>query len=185
MGLRFVKLDLHTLRLIIFTDSSFANNADHSSQIGFVILLADAHNRCNIIQWSSVKCRRITRSVLASELYAMANGFDAACIIKNTTDNIFNRPTPLIICIDSFSLYECLVKLGTIREKRLMIDISAIRQAYERREIAEIIWRKGSTNPADCMTRSNSNKALDSIIATKIVTHDKEAWVERIVTEHE
>lgn len=69
----------------------------------------------------------------------MANGFDAACVIKHTIDNIFNRPLPLIVCIDSFSLYECLVKIGTTREKRLMIDISAIHQAYERREIAEII----------------------------------------------
>lgn len=94
LGLNFVKLDPQTLRLIVFTDSSFANNADHTSQIGFVILLADAHNRCNLIQRSSVKCKRITRSVLASELYAMVNGFDAACVIKHTIDNIFNLSTP-------------------------------------------------------------------------------------------
>jgi hypothetical protein len=29
----------------------------------------------------------------------------------------------LVVYIDSKSLYECLVKLGTIREKRLMIDV--------------------------------------------------------------
>ena len=29
------------LRLVVFTDSSFANNADYSSQIGYVIALAD------------------------------------------------------------------------------------------------------------------------------------------------
>lgn len=67
LGLNFVKLGPQTLRLIVFTDSSFANNADQSSQIGFVILLADAHNRCNLIQWSSIKCRRINRSALTSE----------------------------------------------------------------------------------------------------------------------
>jgi len=41
----------------------------------------------------------------------------------------------IIVYTDSYSLYECLVKLSTIKEKRLMIDIIAIRQSYERREL--------------------------------------------------
>ena len=45
---------------------------------------------------------------------------------------------PTIICTDSYSLYEYLVKLGTTKEKRLMIDIMALRQSYERRELFEI-----------------------------------------------
>ena len=31
-----------------------------------------------------------------------------------------------VVYIDSFSLYECLIKLGTIKEKRLIIDIIAL-----------------------------------------------------------
>ena len=178
-GLTFVKLVPSQLRLIAFTDSSFANNLDFSSQIGFVIILADNKN-CNIIQWSSTKCKRITRSVLASELYAMVAGFDASCVLKNTIDNIMGTKVPLTICIDSFSLYECLVKLGTTKEKRLMIDIAAVRQAYERREIAEIVWIKGASNPADAMTKSvGCNQTLRDIISTNKYTLDKEAWVER------
>jgi hypothetical protein len=56
---------------------------------------------------------------------------------------------------DSFSLYECMVKLGTTEEKRLMIDIMAIWQSYERRELSEIRWINGNSNPADAMTKSN------------------------------
>lgn len=74
-GLTFVKLISSQQRIITFTDSSFANNEDLSSQIGFIIILADDIN-CNLIQWSSTKCKRVTRSVLASELYAMVAGFD-------------------------------------------------------------------------------------------------------------
>ena len=68
--------------------------------------------------------------------------------------------TPIIICTDSYSLYECLVKLGTTKEKRLMIDIMALRQSYERREITEIRWIDGKNNPADAMTKSAPNRAL-------------------------
>ena len=48
-GLRFVPLDLTTLKLIVFTDASFTNNKDNTSQIGFIIILADSDNRANII----------------------------------------------------------------------------------------------------------------------------------------
>ena len=40
-GLTFVPLDINSLSLLIFTDASFANNKDLSSQIGFVIVLTD------------------------------------------------------------------------------------------------------------------------------------------------
>ena len=42
----------------------------------------------NIIHWSSAKCKRVTRSVLASELYAMVHGFDIGIAIKTTLDKI-------------------------------------------------------------------------------------------------
>ena len=45
---------------------------------------------------------------------------------------------PTIVYTDLFSLYECLVKLGTTKEKHLMVNIMAIRQSYERRELYEI-----------------------------------------------
>jgi hypothetical protein len=48
-GLKFVKLDVDTLRLLVFTDASFANNKDLSSQIGYVLVLADASNNANIV----------------------------------------------------------------------------------------------------------------------------------------
>ena len=47
-------------------------------------------------------------------------------------DRILEIEVPLVVYIDSKSLYECLVKLGTTREKRLMIDVIYLRQAYER-----------------------------------------------------
>ena len=83
-GLTFVPLDLESLNLVIFTDASFANNKDLSSQIGYVIAITDRNGSANIVHWSSIKCKRVTRSVLASELYALAYGFDIGATIKST-----------------------------------------------------------------------------------------------------
>ena len=111
----------------MFTDASFANNADLSSQISTVLVLSDDSNKANILHWSSTKCKRVTRSVLASELYAMVHGFDTAGAIKATIDKILNIKLPLVLYTDSKSLYDCLVKLGTTQEKRLMIDVLSLR----------------------------------------------------------
>lgn len=99
---------------MVFTDASFANNQDLSSQIGYVIALADDNNNANIIHWSSLKCKRVTRSVLASELYSVAHGFNVAVVLKATIEQILDlkQPLLLILCTDSKSLYDCLVKLG-------------------------------------------------------------------------
>jgi hypothetical protein len=85
----------------------------------------------------------------------MVNGFDIGAAIKKTIENITKIDNlPLLLCTDSKSLYECLVKLGTTHEKRLMVDIMCLRQSYERREITEVIWIDGDCNPTDAMTKS-------------------------------
>lgn len=40
-GLTFAPMDLHRVKLFIFADASFANNRDLSSQMGFVVVLAE------------------------------------------------------------------------------------------------------------------------------------------------
>ena len=178
-GLRYVKLDPNSLKVVVFTDSSFANNRDLSSQIGFVVCIADKTDKANIIHWSSIKCKRITRSVLAAELYGVAHGFDIGTVIKATLGNILQTDVPLILCTDSRSLYECLVKLGTTQEKRLMIDIMSLRQSYERREITEIKWIHGHNNPADSMTKAKGSNALKMLLDTNSINLETIEWVER------
>ena len=101
------------MQLVVFTDASFANNKDLSSQIGYVIVLADATKKANIIHWSSVKCKRVTWSVLASKLYSMAHGVDISTAIKSTMDKILQVNLLLVLYTNSKSLYDCLVRLGT------------------------------------------------------------------------
>jgi hypothetical protein len=68
----------------------------------------------------------------------MINDFDVEAIVKFIIDRMLHISLSLILLTDSKSLYDCLVKLDTISEKRLMIDLMCLRQSYERREIAEI-----------------------------------------------
>jgi len=80
----FIKLDINTLRLLAFTNALFANNKDLLLQIEYILVLEDALYRANIIHWLLIKCKRVTRSVLASKLYTIAHGFNIGAVIKLT-----------------------------------------------------------------------------------------------------
>jgi len=60
-----------------------------------------------------------------------------------------------------------------------MIDVMCLRQAYEWREIAEVKWIKGNSNPADAMTKAKPSNALTQLLDTNTLQLDVEEWVER------
>jgi hypothetical protein len=165
-GIKYITLDLDYLKLFVFIDGSFTNNKDFSSQIRYVMILANEKEtpttngnetptangnpngmdrfiiKGNLIYYSSTKYKRVTRSVLASEIYSMVGGVNMAVavntMIKIIMDQLgFSHPA-IIVYMDSYLLYKCLVKLGTTKEKHLMINIMALCQSYKQREITEI-----------------------------------------------
>jgi len=52
--------------------------------------------------------------------------------LKIITDRLKLPIIPIIVYTNSYSLYECLVKLGTTKKKRLIINIMALWQSYKR-----------------------------------------------------
>ena len=65
----------------------------------------------------------------------MVGGVDMAVIIGITLKMIIDwlelSVIPMIIYTNLYSLYKCLVKLNTMKEKRLMINIMAFWQSYK------------------------------------------------------
>jgi hypothetical protein len=61
-----------------------------------------------------------------------------------------------------------------------MVDLMCLRQSYERREIAEVKWIDGNTNPADAMTKTKPCQALKDLINTNMVNLQVTEWEERV-----
>lgn len=121
--MKFIALDVSIAFIAIFIDASFANNSDCFSQLCVLVTLMDGQQNCNIIHYNSFKYRRIARSALAAELFALVNGFDTASTLRLVINDISNRQVSLKLFTDSKSLFDGTVGLNSTTKKRLLIDL--------------------------------------------------------------
>lgn len=109
-GLKFVPLDLQSLSMAVFIETVFAINRDMSSQLGFVVVLMNKYNRANIVQYVSRKAKRMTKTVLASKLFSMVDGFYVSFTIRLALNGMLCRVVSLHLYANYRSLYGCLTR---------------------------------------------------------------------------
>lgn len=103
-GLKFVPLHLASVTMCVFVDAGSATNKDMSSQIGFLVTLMTKYNNSNIVRYSSLKAKRVTWRVLATELFAMVHSLDVASTICLTLNVMIGLIISLSIYTDSRNL---------------------------------------------------------------------------------
>ncbi|PVH80071.1 hypothetical protein DL98DRAFT_549327 [Cadophora sp. DSE1049] len=149
-GLRYIPVNLRSAKIYIFVGFVLAIGTETEGSAEFTL-------SGNIIHTSFTKCKRVTRAVLASELYAIIAGIDILIALGSTinivTDKLGLTRLPTVVCTDSLSLYECI-----------------------RRELTEIRWIDGTHNPANAITKAIPNKALQKFIDTNTLTVKMEGW---------
>lgn len=82
LQLRYRPLDQASTELYVVTDSSYNSNRDKTSQFGIIICSVDEYNSCHSLHWETIKCQRITRSMLAEEGYSFSLGYDYGNSLK-------------------------------------------------------------------------------------------------------
>lgn len=60
-----------------------------------------------------------------------------------------------------------------------MIDVQAMREAYEKMEINDVAWIKSEHNPSDALTKVKENAALTKILDEGKISHPIQQWVIR------
>ena len=170
---------------MLFTDASFANCDDLKSQIGFVLVLADKKNNANIVHFGSSRCKRVTRSVMAAEVHGLVYGFDSAFIEKNIIEELLGTSIPMDVYVDSKTLFNIVAKDGNTAEKRLKIDMWAIRESYDKKEIRNIYWIASSMNLADQLTKPIllNDTALWNVMKTNKINTEALGWTNSHNTE--
>lgn len=127
-----------------------------------MIYITDKNNTAPLIYYSSIKSRRIVRSVLGAEKFGMADACDSSIILKHEIKKIKGESIKINIITDSETLFDDIILNTSTIERRLMIDIKAAREAYNEVIINDLIWIRMDYNLADTMKKS---KVLPQLVA--------------------
>jgi transposase InsO family protein len=179
VSLRYEDLDADSMCLYVYGDASFSNNPDLTSQIGHLCFLVDKRGRCCLLSWSSHKCRRVTRSVLAAELYALSGAYDHAFTLRHTLESLLKRRLAIFLFTDSRTLFSSITTLCKLTEKRLLIDIAVLRDAYRTGDLDNLCWVESRYMLADPMTKVKGNEYLSEVLTTFIINHPIGLWVRK------
>ena len=119
--------------------------------------MTDDTNRCVPIYWCSKKANRVVRSTLTAETLAAIEAAEMAFVVKTNLQEILEISLPsILLYVDNKSLAETAVTTNVLADKRLMIDMSSLRQMVERREIC-IQWISTKAQIADIFTKAGVN----------------------------
>ena len=153
-----LKLDSN-IRIILFSDASFANLPDQvSSSLGYIIFIADCEDRCAAISWKANKIKRICRSTLAAETMALVEGLEECLYLKSVIEELgFNFPITALV--DSKSLYDAVYSTKLVDDKRLRIDIAALQQLCEKQMVYQIKWCSTEKMLANALTKRGAPTA--------------------------
>ena len=153
------KIDMRSLEMSVFSDASFGNLAGGGSQLGFLIFLNDKQGNAVPISWASKKSKRVARSTLTAETLAAVEAVDTATMCRRVLEDLMDRALPPVkLYVDNKSLYDTSKTTNVLADKRLMIDMSALRQMVSEKEI-EVIWIPAAKQLADVLTKSGADKS--------------------------
>ncbi|CAE7777019.1 GIP [Symbiodinium sp. CCMP2592] len=144
-----------------------------ASQYGILILATDQEKLregglCNILDWKSSTAKRVCRSTFAAESIACSEGLEQGqyvrsvfmTILKGELQKVEDLEGKHLRCFtDCRSLYDHLHRVGVPRtptDKRLAIDLAAIRQILHRERYAgklPLDWIPTSYQLADVLTK--------------------------------
>jgi hypothetical protein len=116
---------------------------------------------------------------MASETLAFAQGFESAFLIRHDLENLLGKTIPLIILTDSNALFDILTRNKSSTERRLMVDVAAVREAYHDLTISNVGLINSIHNPADGMTKVGCNQALLKLLTTHHIDHPIEQYILR------
>ena len=179
VAIKIPRLDKDSIRVVGFSDASFANNYDLSTQLGHICLLVDKHANAVPIDFKSYKSRRVVRSAMAGEVIAFSDLFDRAATLAAEIGDILGRKIPVQLLTDSKSLFDVISKGSRTSEKRVMLDIAAAREGFRDKVISDIGFVRSSQNLADGLTKKMAQAALQAVLSTGSLDIKPEQWIIR------
>ena len=159
LQIKFPKLQLSSLKIAVYSDASYGNLNDGSSQGGYIVFICDKCGNCAPVSWASKKLKRVVRSTLAAETLAAIEALDSAYLVAKLLSEFLSEKNTREIDIftDNKSLYDAVGTSNLVVEKRLRVDIAALREMLEKDNV-NFKWVESSHQLADALTKKGASK---------------------------
>lgn len=166
------------LKIMVISDSAFANLSDKRSQGAFVILLVEIFDenedgqpggRVHLIDWSLKRSTRITRSTFGAELLAAVAGLERGETLQKWLTELWRGVdtkdpyslerdeliVPLETAVDAKDLFDACTnpELGKVTDKNSTIYLMSYREAIRQRRIRRMFWIPTESMLADDLTK--------------------------------
>lgn len=93
------------------------------------------------MDFSSIKYRRIVRSVLGLETFGLADAVTwLAIVIQNDLKQILKKRLKINILIDRETLFNIIIRNSTTTELRIIKDLKAAREDCNEFVIDDVLW---------------------------------------------
>ena len=153
------------LHLVAFCDASYANLKDGSSQGGMIVFLKGKKGKISPLSWTSRKIKRVCRSTLTAETMALLEVSETCFWLSHIINELLNNTLETTeIFTDNKSLFEAAHSTTAVEEKRLRVDLAAIRQSISRKEFT-LQWIDTKHQLADALTKqgADTTKLLETL----------------------
>lgn len=161
--------DYKNWEILVYTDAAHANLSDGVSSTSAMVVFIRSGEKCVPLSWRCCKIKRVVRSTLAAEALALQEGLEEAIYLQTLLLELTKHKIPIIAKVDSNGLCEAIKSTKSVNDRRLRIDIAAIKQEVGG-DVKDVIWCPGCENLANCMTkRGASASSLLAVFNSGIV----------------
>ena len=105
--------------------------------------------------------RRVAKSTLAAEALALLDGCEAAIFLKEIWLEMLclreRNYLPIDCFVDNKSLVDAIHSTNLVSDKYLRINIAAIFEMLQRRDIGSVSWIDSQQQLADCLTKEGKH----------------------------
>jgi len=92
----------------------------------------------SVISWRSSKIKRVVRSSTAAESLALSDALDDALYLREVIAELLGEKLAIIAYIDNKNLHSLIHSTTAITEKRLRIEVAAIKEMMARNEVSHV-----------------------------------------------
>lgn len=105
VSLELVKLNIALVCVVVLSDASFVNDFGKETQLRFSALFGAGQKRATIVRYGSIRCRRISRSVVLAEIQALVSVLGSGYIVGKALEALMDWYAEFEKLVDSYMMF--------------------------------------------------------------------------------